>query len=209
MLILTTAGGAEPVPGFGPGIEVAAEVPRTWGDIVLALDRFAPDVVLLDRTVLGSDAITVAGDIVRVRRDRVPAVVILAENYGDGDVVAAARAGVRGYVVGRPCGGAWGPVVRAVAAGGGWLSPVAAGDLLDRVRHGDPPENGDHGRVPLTERELSVIRLLADGCSNLEIARELGLSQSTIKTHVSRMLAKLDLRSRTQLAAFAHDAGIV
>nr|WP_264086385.1 LuxR C-terminal-related transcriptional regulator [Amycolatopsis lexingtonensis] len=61
----------------------------------------------------------------------------------------------------------------------------------------------------MTERELSVLRLVAQGCSNLEVAAELGLSQSTIKTHVSRMLARLDLRSRTQLAAFARDLGIV
>jgi len=64
-------------------------------------------------------------------------------------------------------------------------------------------------RVSLTERELSVVRLVARGCSNQEVAGELGLSQSTIKTHVSRVLAKLDLRSRTQLAAFARDTGIV
>ncbi|MFI7114904.1 LuxR C-terminal-related transcriptional regulator [Amycolatopsis sp. NPDC049868] len=209
LVVLAPADERPALSDLGPGVEIDHEAPLSWGDIVLALDRFEPDIVLLWRAVPGYDAISVASDILRVAGDRVPAVIILAETYADGDVMAAARAGVRGYVVGEPCGGEWNPVVRAVASGEGWLSPVAAGDLLKSVRQVDPPENGAQAVVSLTERELSVVRLLAGGCSNLEIADELGLSQSTIKTHVSRMLTKLDLRSRTQLAAFARDAGIV
>jgi DNA-binding NarL/FixJ family response regulator len=131
--------------------------------------------------------------------------VLLADAYRPGDALAAAKAGVRGYVVDADSGWAWGTVVRAVAAGGGWLAPAVAGELLDELRARVP----DRPRVPLTDRELSVLRLVARGCSNLEVAAELGLSQSTVKTHVSRMLARLHLRSRTQLAAFARDLGVV
>ncbi|SEC72678.1 DNA-binding response regulator, NarL/FixJ family, contains REC and HTH domains [Amycolatopsis tolypomycina] len=184
-------------------IEVRHRTPETWGDVVTALDEFAPSVVVLDRDVLGT------GDVTAVTgAARPPAVVLLAGAYHPGDVVLAAKAGVRGYVVDSG-GSPWVAVVRAVAAGGGWLAPVAVGELLDEVRTREPHRLREPPRIPLTERELSVVRLVAQGCSNLEVAAELGLSQSTVKTHVSRMLARLDLRSRTQLAAFARDLGIV
>lgn len=188
-------------------IEVRSRAPRTWSDIMTALEEFSPSVVVLDRTVLNAEGVTVAGDI--ARGGRPPAVVLLADTYHPKDVVPAARAGVRGYVVdgAEPC--AWAEVVRAVAAGGGWLAPAAAGELLDEFRGRVPHGMPERTRIPLTDRELSVLRLVARGCSNLEVATELGLSQSTIKTHVSRMLARLDLRSRTQLAALARDLGIV
>ncbi|HET6709864.1 response regulator transcription factor [Amycolatopsis sp.] len=188
-------------------IEVRYRTPETWSDVVTALEEFAPSVVVLDRDVLGTDGVTVAGDLVRAGRP--PAVVLLAGAYHPGDVVLAAKAGVRGYVVDSGGGSPWPAVVRAVAAGGGWLAPVAVGELLDAFRTRVPHRPREPPRIPLTDRELSVLRLVAQGCSNLEVAAELGLSQSTVKTHVSRMLARLDLRSRTQLAAFARDLGIV
>ncbi|MEU0532945.1 response regulator transcription factor [Amycolatopsis tolypomycina] len=190
-------------------IEVRHRTPETWGDVVTALDEFAPSVVVLDRDVLGTGDVTaVTGAGHPARAGRPPAVVLLAGAYHPGDVVLAAKAGVRGYVV-DSSGSPWVAVVRAVAAGGGWLAPVAVGELLDEVRTREPHRLREPPRIPLTERELSVVRLVAQGCSNLEVAAELGLSQSTVKTHVSRMLARLDLRSRTQLAAFARDLGIV
>ncbi|MGW3965150.1 LuxR C-terminal-related transcriptional regulator [Amycolatopsis sp. NPDC005003] len=188
-------------------IEVRHRSPATWSDIVAALEEFAPSVVVLDRAVLGAEGVTVAGDI--ARGGRPPAVVLLADGYHPRDVIPAAKAGVRGYVVDRDGGCPWPAVVRAVAAGGGWLPPAAAGDLLEEFRDRAPHRPPEPPRIPLTDRELSVLRLVAQGCSNREVAAELGLSQSTIKTHVSRMLARLDLRSRTQLAAFARDLGIV
>jgi len=188
-------------------IEVRHRAPETWSDVVAALEEFAPSVVVLDRDVLGTDGVTVAGDLARAGRS--PAVVLLAGAYRPRDVVPAARAGVRGYVVDDTGSYPWVAVVRAVAAGGGWLAPVAAGELLDAFRARAPHRSREPPRIPLTDRELSVLRLVAQGSSNLEVAAELGLSQSTVKTHVSRMLARLDLRSRTQLAAFARDLGIV
>jgi len=192
-----------------PGIDALEQIPETWSDIVGALNGFSPDVVLLGRTVLEADGITIAGDIMRTQGERAPAVIIVSDSYHERDVVLAAQAGVRGYLVGSPGGCPWGAMLRAVASGGGWLSPLAARALLDEFRTGPPRWREVRQRVSLTERELSVVRLVARGCSNQEVAGELGLSQSTIKTHVSRVLAKLDLRSRTQLAAFARDTGIV
>jgi DNA-binding NarL/FixJ family response regulator len=100
--------------------------------------------------------------------------------------------------------------VRAVAAGEGWLSPPFARRFLELYRA--RPAASPAPRAPeidrLSGRELSVLRLLARGSSNAEIARSLVLGESTIKTHVSRILAKLELRDRVQLAAFAHRNGL-
>ena len=188
-------------------VEVRHATPGTWSDVLTAFDDFSPSVVVLDRAVLNAEGGTVAGDIARGGRS--PAVVLLVDSYHPKDVLPAAKAGVRGFVVDADGGGPWCAIVRAVAAGGGWLGPAAAGDLLDEFRVRAARRALEQPRIPLTDRELSVLRLVAQGCSNLEVATELGLSQSTIKTHVSRMLARLDLRSRTQLAAFARDLGIV
>ncbi|WP_158226891.1 response regulator transcription factor [Amycolatopsis vastitatis] len=188
-------------------IEVRHQAPGTWSDVVTAFEGFSPSVVVLERAVLRADGVSVADDI--ARGGRPPAVVLLADSYHPKDVLPAAKAGVRGFVVDSDGSGPWGTVVRAVAVGGGWLAPAAAGDLLDEFRAPAARRVREQPRIPLTDRELSVLRLVAEGCSNLEVATELGLSQSTIKTHVSRMLARLDLRSRTQLAAFARDLGIV
>lgn len=80
---------------------------------------------------------------------------------------------------------------------------LPAGELRGIVSALERHTARKHSRAPLTERELSVLRLIARGFSNREVARELGLSESTVKTHVSRMLGKLKLRRRTQLAAQA------
>jgi DNA-binding NarL/FixJ family response regulator len=123
-------------------------------------------------------------------------------------VVRAAKAGVRGFLIKNQETWTLGAAVRAVVSGAGWLSPAAAGELIDQVR-GDQAEPAESPPTPLTDRERVVVRLVALGFSNTEIAGELTLSESTVKSHVSRMLAKLGLRSRTQLAAFARDHGLV
>jgi DNA-binding NarL/FixJ family response regulator len=131
--------------------------PETAQDIIAAMARTVPDLLLVNRDLMLPDGLGAA----------------------DGE-----------------------PVIVVAAA---WLSASAAGDLLDGIRGGRPMPCP----VALTERERSVIRLIARGYSNCEVASELGLSESTVKTHVSRMLGKLQLRRRTQLAVFARDIGVV
>lgn len=162
-----------------------------------------PEVVLVDQVLAGADGIAVAGDLVGRLGDHMPEVIILADSHRRGEVTRAAKAGVRGFVLKGSRMWTLGAAVRAVAHGDAWLSPCAAAELLDEFR-GIPRET----ETPLTERERDVIRLVARGCSNTEIATVLTLSESTVKTHISRMFAKLELRSRTQLAAFARDYGL-
>lgn len=162
-----------------------------------------PEVVLVDRELANTDGIALATDLAGRFGDGAPEVIVLADVHRRGDVARAAKAGVRGFVLKDSETWTLGAAVRAVAHGDAWLSPCAAGELMDEIR-GTPREP----KTPLTERERDVVRLIARGCSNTEIAAELTLSESTVKTHISRMLAKLDLRSRTQLAAFARDRGL-
>lgn len=188
-------------------IYVVEEV-STVDDLCAAVRRSLPDVLLIDRMQTGVDGIAAAAEIRRVAGTRAPAIVILAAPQQVRDVVPAARAGVRGYLVKGPESRALRAAVRSVGAGAAWLSPSAAGALLDALT-APSPWRPLPGRIPLTDRERSIVRLIARGYSNAEVARELSLSESTVKTHVSRVLAKLELRSRTQLAVLARDHGIV
>ncbi|MFD9893771.1 LuxR C-terminal-related transcriptional regulator [Amycolatopsis sp. NPDC059027] len=191
-----------------PETEVVEDVTQTGSDVFAALAAVEPDVVLVDRDLPGEDGIAVVAEVVRSTGRRAPWTLVLADAYRRGDAARAARAGARGYLIKNQEAWTLGAALKAVAGGEAWLSPQAAGELLEEFRGGRPGRREPRGATPLTERERGVIRLIAYGCSNLEVARELGVSESTVKTHVSRILAKLDLRSRTQLAAFARDLGI-
>lgn len=161
-----------------------------------------PEVLLVDRDLAGRDGISLATNLVAQLGGDAPMIIILADTHRRGDVTRAAKAGIRGFLIKSQEAWTLPAAVREVAAGAAWLSPAAAAELIDGIR-------SDQGEQRLTDRERGVLRLVALGRSNAEIAGELTLSQSTVKSHISRMLSKLDLRSRTQLAAFAHDNDLV
>jgi DNA-binding NarL/FixJ family response regulator len=138
-------------------------------------------------------------------------VVLLAERVVDEHVVEAVRVGVSGYLL--KCGPPRDVVaaVRAVAAGHAILAPPVTRVVLDRVmRTSTVLTMARSGSAePLSARELEVLMLLAQGLSNLEIAKSLGCSEGTVKSHVSRLLDKLGLRDRLQAAVFAYQSGLV
>jgi DNA-binding NarL/FixJ family response regulator len=177
----------------------------TVDNIFATLGHAAPDLVLIERDLPRSDAIALAGDIALARASPV---IVLAGFYRAGDIAPAAKAGVRGYLTADQDARTWNAAIRAVASGAAWLCPAATGELLDEFGNRGARHRAAREHPPLTERERSVIRLIADGRSNIEVAAELGVSESTIKSHVSRMLAKLEVRRRTQLAVLARDLGI-
>jgi len=160
--------------------------------------RLAPDVVVTD-ALATAVALSRAGAATRI--------VLLAGTVDEVPVDPAARAGVDGFVLTAEAGTSLIAAVHAVAKGHAWLSPPFARRLLDLYRAAPPmpPLNG--GRR-FSERERSVLRLVAHGRTNAEIAHELVLGESTVKTHVSRLLTKLELRDRVQLAVFAHHHGL-
>ena len=138
-----------------------------------------------------------------------PPVGGLADRAAGPEVTRAVEAGVSGWVMATDGTAALVTAVRSVAGGDAWLSPPAARVLVDRHRRrSEPASDPDATAGLLSSRERTGGRRVARGGSNAEIADELFLGRSTVKTHVSRILAKLELRDRVQLTAFAHRNGL-
>ncbi len=170
------------------------------GEAVLQAADLAPDVVLMDLVMPGMDGIAATAAI----RAALPEVEVLALTsvLDDGAVVGAIRAGAIGYLLKDTEEHELRRAIKAAAAGQVQLSPDAAMRLMREVRTPEAPEL-------LTERETDVLRLLASGDANKQIARTLGLGEQTVKTHVSHILAKLGVQSRTQAALYAARTGLV
>lgn len=159
-----------------------------------------PDVVLMDILMPKMDGIA-ATEI--IRRDLPDTEVIaLTSVLEDAAVVGAVRAGAIGYLLKDVEGDDLCKAIKAAAAGQVQLSAQAAARLVREVRAPEAPGS-------LSERETEVLRLIAQGYSNKEVAQLLGLSDKTVKTHVHRVLAKLGLPSRTQAALYAIRVGLV
>jgi two-component system, NarL family, response regulator LiaR len=159
-----------------------------------------PDVVLMDLLMPQMDGIAATKAI----RGELPDVEVLALTsvLEDASVVGAVRAGAIGYLLKDTQADELRRAIIAAAAGQVQLSPEAAARLMREVRAPESPE-------ALTERETEVLRLLAQGRANKEIARELRIGEQTVKTHVSNVLAKLGVQSRTQAALYAARIGLV
>jgi NarL family two-component system response regulator LiaR len=159
-----------------------------------------PDVVLMDLLMPEMDGITAIHHI----RQELPEIEVIALTsvLEDSSVVGAIRAGATGYLLKDTEADELVRAIKAAAEGQVQLSPKAAARLLREVRAPDSPEE-------LTEREIDVLRLLAQGQSNKEIARELSIGEKTVKTHVSNILSKLNVASRTQAALHAVRIGLV
>ncbi|MET7639465.1 response regulator transcription factor [Streptomyces sp. NPDC005438] len=168
-----------------------------------------PDVVLMDVRMPGTDGLEATGRIGADRELSAVRVVILTTFDLDDYVYAALRSGASGFLVKDTEPEELVQAVRVAARGDALISPHITRRLIaefaTRVR---APEPGPRLRS-LTEREREVMRLVAAGRSNDEIARELVLSPATAKTHVSRIMTKLDVRDRSQLVVLAYESGMV
>jgi two-component system, NarL family, response regulator LiaR len=171
------------------------------GQEALRLAReLRPDVVLMDLLMPGMDGITATA---AIRRD-LPETEVLALTsvLEDASVVGAVRAGAIGYLLKDTQAETLCQAIKAAADGQVQLTPKAAARLMQAVSMPESPE-------ALTERETEVLRLLAQGYSNKQIAHSLNNTEKTIKTHVSRILAKLGVQSRTQATLYAIRTGLV
>ncbi|ONK13653.1 response regulator transcription factor [Streptomyces sp. MP131-18] len=191
-----------------PDIEVAGEAV----DGLQAVERSAalrPDVVLMDIRMPELNGIEATRRIVAA--DDPPRVLVLTTFDLDEYVYQALRAGASGFLLKDASARQLADGVRVVAAGEALLAPTVTRRLiLEFARRGGPPSPPAGVRVgELTERETEVLTLIAHGLSNAEIAGRLLVAESTIKTHVSRVLVKLGLRDRTQAAIFAYEARLV
>ena len=159
-----------------------------------------PDVVLMDLLMPVKDGITAIGDIRREMPDI--EVIALTSVLEDASVVGAIKAGAIGYLLKDTQSDELRRAIKAASGGQVQLSPQAAARLMREVRTPESPET-------LTDRETEVLRLLAQGYANKEIARTLVIGEKTVKTHVSNVLAKLGVQSRTQAALYAVRIGLV
>ena len=184
-------------------VEVVGEA-ADGGEAVAAVDRLGPDVVLIDLVMPGVDGI----EAIRRIRERRPAtrVIVLTSFVDDDKLFPAVRAGAAGYLLKDVQPQEIVAAIRAVHAGESLLHPAAAARLMAEVA-ADGERRDPHAR--LTAREREVLALVARGLPNKLIARELGVSEKTVKTHVSNVLGKLDLTDRTQAALYAVREGLV
>ena len=182
-----------------PELDVIGEAANGQEAIDLVA-KLNPDVVLMDMLMPVMDGITATLQI----RQRFPDTEVIAVTsvLDDGSVVGAVRAGAIGYLLKDTQAEELCRAIKAAAAGQVQLSPEAAARLMREVRAPESPET-------LTERETEVLRLLAAGKANKEIARALTIGEQTVKTHVSNILAKLGVQSRTQAALHAARIGLV
>ena len=196
---------------LGPedGFEVVAECDD--GDQVpAAVAEHRPDVVLMDVRMRRVDG--VAATRALAATGSAPPVLILT-TFDDDDVLwGALEAGAAGFVLKDASAEEIIAATRAVAGGAAWLDPAVTERVLRRARGtGAPsPAPAEPTRVPaLTDREHDVLRLMATGATNLEIARALYVSEATVKTHVGSIFSKLSVRDRAAAIVYAYDHGVV
>jgi DNA-binding NarL/FixJ family response regulator len=187
------------------GIEVVGEA-ADGAEAVGRARELAPDVVLMDVRMPAMDGIEATRRI--AAGDGAPRVLVLTTFDLDEYVYEALRAGASGFLLKDAPEEQLVSGIRIVADGGSLFAPAVTRRLIERFAGGPsaqpPPALGE-----LTPRELEVLRLVARGLSNAEIAGTLVVSEHTVKTHVARVLQKLDLRDRVQAVVLAYEAGIV
>jgi DNA-binding NarL/FixJ family response regulator len=169
-----------------------------------------PDVVLMDVRMPGMDGIAATREIFRAGHDG-PRVLILTTFDLDEYVYDALTAGASGFLLKDVTAERLFDAVRVVAAGDALLAPTVTRRLISEfaAQHRRADRAVGPGLPALTPRETQVLRLVAEGLSNVEIAARLVVTEETVKTHVSRVLAKLGLRDRTQAVVAAYETGLV
>jgi DNA-binding NarL/FixJ family response regulator len=195
--ILSPADGFDVVAECGDGQEAVEE-----------LQRMEADVILMDVRMPRLDGLAATAQLSR-RAD--PAPVLILTTFGEDDVLwGAIEAGASGFVLKDSSAEDLIAAVRAVAGGGAWFDPAVAPKVLERYREVVAPATRDASRLDeLTDREHAVLRLMARGATNAEIAASLHVAEATVKTHVGSIFAKLGVRDRAAAIVFAYDHGVV
>jgi DNA-binding NarL/FixJ family response regulator len=190
-----------------PGIEVVGEAGD--GEEALALcARVAPDVVLMDVRMPGMDGIEATRRI--TAHEHAPKILVLTTFDLDEYVYSALRAGASGFLLKDTPPAQLLAAVRVIATGEALLAPTVTRRLIGEfVRRPQPAKRPARTLAGITDREREVLTLIARGLCNSEIENHLHLSRGTVKTHIGRLLAKLDARGRAQLVIVGYETGLV
>ena len=189
-----------------PDIEIAGQA-RTGREAIERARRLRPDVVLMDVRMPDLDGIAATAELATAEPDA--KVVILTTFEQDDYIFGALRAGASGFLLKRTRPEELIAAVRTVAAGDSLLSPSVTRRVIDRMAQQPTPDLSDHAKLDeLTPREREVLELVAGGLSNREIAAELVIEEATVRSHIRRILMKLDLRDRVQVVIFAYETGV-
>jgi len=188
------------------GFEIVGEC-SDGAEVDDAVARCRPDLVIMDarmKRVSGAEATAR----LRQRTDAPP--VLVLTTFDDDEVLSASlRAGASGFQLKDAPGEDLLRAARAVAEGGAWLDPTVTARVLSTYRSASPPPSAKAAGAALSEREGEVLALIGRGLTNAEIARELRISEVTVKSHVGHIFTKLDLRDRAAAIVFAFDHGVV
>lgn len=183
--------------------EVLAQV-GTADEAVAAVEAYLPELALLDISMPGS-GLAAAAEI--ARRFPAVAIVMLTVSESDEDLMAALKSGARGYVLKGVSAAQLIEVLLSVSEGASYVSPSLAARVLATMQTRSPPVV-QAASEDLTAREVAILRLVATGLSNKEIARELDLQEKTIKHYMTNILQKLQVRNRVEAALKARELGI-
>jgi DNA-binding NarL/FixJ family response regulator len=187
-------------------IEVIAEA-DTGREAVRQAQLTVPDVILMDIRMPEMDGLTATEEI--LRQPHPPTIVMLTTFDQNEYVYRALRAGAAGFLLKDAPATRLVAAVRVAATGDSLIEPSITQRLLERFAEPAGPVAHPAALAALTERELDVLRLVARGLSNAEIAAELVVAETTVKTHVARILAKLAIRDRVQAVVVAYETGFV
>jgi DNA-binding NarL/FixJ family response regulator len=191
------------------GIDVVGEA-ADGAQAIEAVRRTCPDVVLMDIRMPEIDGLEATRRILSGAGPNAPRIIILTTFDLDRYVYAALTAGASGFLLKDASPEHLVAAVRLVRSGDALLAPTITRRLVERFApHDDQAATLHRDLSTLTPRELEVLQLLAKGLSNAELATSLHLSETTVKTHVARILFKLDLRDRAQAIVMAYESGLI
>lgn len=191
-----------------PDIEVIGEA-EDGSAAISAVKNLEPNVVLMDIQMPVMDGLEATRQIVTAQSEIVTRVLILTTFERDEYIFEALRSGASGFILKNASPEDLIVAIRVVAEGEALLAPSVTRRIISEFANRPAPRNHVDELKQLTEREIEVLRLLARGKTNSEIADELVIGEATVKTHVSNLLTKLELRDRVQAVVFAYESGLI
>jgi DNA-binding NarL/FixJ family response regulator len=178
-------------------------------DTVASVKNLKPDIVLMDIQMPGMDGLEATRRIVEMREEVTTKVLILTTFERDDYIFEALRAGACGFLLKNATPEDLVAGIRVVAEGNALLAPSITRRVIAEFAQKSRPRDYTDYINRLTMREIDVLKSIARGKTNAEIAGELFIGEATVRTHVSNLLSKLDLRDRVQIVAFAYESGVI